>query len=42
MIITDISAQNFLKYRELEINDLPAAGVISIEGHNESGIEYYR
>lgn len=37
MIITDISAQNFLKYRDLEINDLPEAGVIAIEGHNESG-----
>lgn len=37
MIITDISAQNILKYETLEIKDLPESGVIAIDGPNESG-----
>ncbi|MES9905194.1 MAG: AAA family ATPase [Sedimenticola sp.] len=37
MIITDISAKNFLKYGELNLNNLPASGVIAIDGPNESG-----
>ncbi|PLY15174.1 MAG: ATPase [Sedimenticola sp.] len=37
MIITSISAQNVLKYAELEITDLPAQGLIAIDGANESG-----
>jgi exonuclease SbcC len=37
MIITDISAENFLKYQSLELRNLPEAGLIAIEGANESG-----
>ncbi len=37
MIITDISAQNFLKYENIEYKDLPESGVIAIAGPNESG-----
>ncbi|WP_428623835.1 AAA family ATPase [Sedimenticola sp.] len=37
MILTDIIAQNFLKYARLELTDLPAQGVIAIDGANESG-----
>ncbi|MCG8428832.1 MAG: AAA family ATPase, partial [Chromatiales bacterium] len=37
MIITAISAQNVLKYETLEVSDLPARGVVAIEGPNESG-----
>lgn len=37
MIINAISAKNFLKYGELELQDLPATGLIAIEGPNESG-----
>ncbi len=37
MIIHGIQAENLLKYRKLELNDLPAAGTIAISGQNESG-----
>lgn len=37
MILTDIVAENFLKYARLELRDLPARGVIAIAGANESG-----
>lgn len=37
MIITDISAENVLKYARLELKDLPESGIIAIEGPNESG-----
>ena len=37
MIITHISAENVLKYKQLELADLPHRGVITISGENESG-----
>jgi len=37
MIITHISAENVLKYKQLELTDLPHRGVITISGENESG-----
>lgn len=37
MIITGIRAENFLKYRKLDLDDLPRQGVITIDGANESG-----
>jgi len=37
MIITDIKAENVLKYRSLDLHDLPQKGVIAISGKNESG-----
>ncbi|MCU7959446.1 MAG: AAA family ATPase [gamma proteobacterium symbiont of Bathyaustriella thionipta] len=37
MIISQLSAENVLKYRSLELTDLPADGVIAISGQNESG-----
>ena len=37
MIITDVSADNVLKYARLELNDLPESGIIAIDGLNESG-----
>lgn len=37
MIITDISAENVLKYARLELKDLPESGIIAIQGPNESG-----
>jgi len=37
MIITDLRAENFLKYAELEFSDLPASGLIAVSGPNESG-----
>ncbi|HHH39598.1 MAG TPA: ATPase [Sedimenticola sp.] len=37
MIITDVVAENVLKYRRLELHDLPEEGLIAIEGVNESG-----
>jgi len=37
MIITRISAENVLKYRQLELGDLPREGIIAISGQNESG-----
>ena len=37
MIITHISADNVLKYKQLELTDLPHQGVITISGQNESG-----
>jgi exonuclease SbcC len=37
MILTDIIAENFLKYARLELRNLPAQGVIAIAGANESG-----
>ncbi|WP_260292917.1 AAA family ATPase [Sedimenticola hydrogenitrophicus] len=37
MILTDIIAENFLKYARLELRNLPAQGVIAVSGANESG-----
>ncbi|MET0065797.1 MAG: AAA family ATPase [Candidatus Thiodiazotropha sp.] len=37
MIIHGIKAQNVLKYRSLELQDLPDKGLIAISGPNESG-----
>ncbi|MEN8801500.1 MAG: AAA family ATPase [Thiogranum sp.] len=37
MIITQLHAENFLKYGELEFSDLPASGLIAVSGPNESG-----
>ncbi len=37
MIIHAIKAQNVLKYRQLELLDLPEKGLIAISGANESG-----
>ncbi|MCW8906476.1 MAG: AAA family ATPase [Sedimenticola sp.] len=37
MIITGIRAENFLKYRTLDLGDLPRDGVITVAGANESG-----
>lgn len=37
MIITHISAENVLKYKQLELADLPHQGLITISGQNESG-----
>ena len=37
MILTGLHARNVLKYRELDISDLPKEGIIGISGPNESG-----
>lgn len=37
MIIRSIESNNFLKYENLELKDLPTAGVITVGGQNESG-----
>lgn len=37
MIITSLSAENVLKYRSLELHNIPESGVIAISGQNESG-----
>ncbi|MGB5517159.1 MAG: AAA family ATPase [Gammaproteobacteria bacterium] len=37
MIITDLIAENILKYASLELNNLPEKGLIAIHGLNESG-----
>jgi len=37
MIIHSIQANNVLKYQQLDLQDLPAQGVIAISGLNESG-----
>lgn len=37
MIISDITAENVLKYTRLELHDLPEKGIIAIDGPNESG-----
>ncbi len=37
MIIHRLTAENLLKYRHLELSDLPEQGVIAIGGYNESG-----
>lgn len=37
MIITHISAENVLKYRQLQLDNLPREGLITISGQNESG-----
>ena len=37
MIITSLNAVNVLKYKKLELNDLPEKGIIAISGQNESG-----
>ena len=37
MIITHVKAENVLKYRLLDISDVPVSGVIGVSGPNESG-----
>ena len=37
MIITSIKAENVLKYKSLDLAELPEQGVIAISGKNESG-----
>lgn len=37
MIITGLRAENFLKYRTLDLGELPRQGVITVDGANESG-----
>lgn len=37
MIISSLSAANLLKYIQLDLNDLPRAGIIAVSGDNESG-----
>src|SRR5210317_1864642 len=37
MIINSVSAQNILKYKNLDLPDLPGQGIIAISGFNESG-----
>ncbi|MCK5360803.1 MAG: AAA family ATPase, partial [Gammaproteobacteria bacterium] len=37
MIITHLTAENLLKYKKLELKNLPREGVITISGQNESG-----
>ena len=37
MILNSISAQNVLKYKNLDLPDLPEQGIIAISGFNESG-----
>ena len=37
MLIQSLSAQNFRKYEQLTITDLPKKGVITVSGLNESG-----
>jgi exonuclease SbcC len=37
MIITALRAENFLKYQQLELADIPRDGIIAISGPNESG-----
>jgi len=37
MIITEVIAENFRKYKRLHLKDLPQLGLILITGGNESG-----
>lgn len=37
MIINSVVSENILKYKNLDLQDLPAQGVIAISGQNESG-----
>ncbi|HFD87457.1 MAG TPA: ATPase, partial [Gammaproteobacteria bacterium] len=37
MIITRIQSENFLKYRKLDLRELPEKGLITVGGRNESG-----
>ena len=37
MIIRSLSTENLLKYRKLELSDLPEQGLIAVSGQNESG-----
>ncbi len=37
MIIKSLTAENFRKYKRLEIEDIPERGLITISGENESG-----
>ena len=37
MIITEVQAENVLKYKHLSLENLPATGVVAISGPNESG-----
>ena len=37
MIITDLQAENFRKYKNLHLDNLPERGLIAVNGNNESG-----
>ena len=37
MLINSLHAENFRKYKKLEVNDIPADGTITVSGKNESG-----
>ena len=37
MLIKSLEALNFRKYKKLIVNDIPESGIITVEGHNESG-----
>lgn len=37
MIINSVSSENILKYKNLDLHDLPERGIIAISGQNESG-----
>ncbi|MGB0846261.1 MAG: ATP-binding protein [Thiolinea sp.] len=37
MIITDLQAENFRKYQNLHLENLPTKGLIAVNGNNESG-----
>lgn len=37
MIITRIQSENFLKYKTLDLNNIPQKGLITVSGQNESG-----
>lgn len=37
MIINSLKAQNFLKYSQLDLQNLPSEGIIGVTGDNESG-----
>ena len=37
MLIRRLRARNFMKFRDLEFTDIPASGLVGIEGRNEGG-----
>jgi exonuclease SbcC len=37
MIVHELRAENFLKYRHLSLDNLPSSGLVAISGANESG-----
>ena len=37
MIITDLQAENFRKYENLHLENLPEKGLIAVNGNNEAG-----